>query len=180
MLAGFYCASACRPSPPLKTISCCAAQCGGGCCKALYPRFAVVAALLVGGAIAVFSGNVAGNHISLALSPRNISRRSLPRHCCSASACRSSRSPWPRKTPRFATMQASGYRVPVSPLIVATAGLALILSPFGVYSICIAAITAAICQSPEAHPDPRRRWLAAAAAGGFICWPGCSAVRLPP
>ncbi|HHT7522021.1 TPA: benzoate/H(+) symporter BenE family transporter, partial [Raoultella planticola] len=34
-------------------------------CKALYPRFAVVAALLVGGAIAVFSGNVAGNHISL-------------------------------------------------------------------------------------------------------------------
>lgn len=30
-------------------------------------------------------------------------------------------------------------------------GLALLLAPFGVYSICIAAITAAICQSPEAH-----------------------------
>jgi benzoate membrane transport protein len=43
---------------------------------------------------------------------------------------------------------------------------------FGVYSICIAAITAAICQSPEAHPDPQKRWLAAAAAGGFYLLAG--------
>ncbi|MCS5961586.1 benzoate/H(+) symporter BenE family transporter [Klebsiella pneumoniae subsp. pneumoniae] len=46
--------------------------------------------------------------------------------------------------------------------------MALLLAPFGVYSICIAAITAAICQSPEAHPDPNQRWLAAIAAGGFL------------
>ncbi|MGU0057397.1 benzoate/H(+) symporter BenE family transporter [Enterobacter hormaechei] len=63
------------------------------------------------------------------------------------------------------------------------AGAAVV--PFGVYSICIAAIAAAICQSPDAHPDASKRWLAAAAAGGFICWRGCSAgrfgadVRLP-
>ncbi|MDX1861097.1 benzoate/H(+) symporter BenE family transporter [Escherichia coli] len=41
-------------------------------------------------------------------------------------------------------------------------------SPFGVYSVGIAAITAAICQSPEAHPDKDQRWLAAAVAGIFI------------
>ncbi len=153
---GFYCASACRPSPPLKTISCCAAQCWQRLlCKALYPRFAVVAALLVGGAIAVFSGNVAGNHISLAFVARNISRRSLPRHCCSASACRSSRSPWPRKTPRVrhdAGFRLSGARVAADCRDRRTGADTV---PFGVYSICIAAITAAICQSPEAHPDPR-------------------------
>ncbi len=51
-------------------------------------------------------------------------------------------------------------------------GLALLLAPFGVYSICIAAITAAICQSPEAHPDPNQRWLAAIAAGGFYLLAG--------
>lgn len=68
-------------------------------CKALYPRFAVVAALLVGGAIAVFSGNVAGNHISLAFVAPEYIAPQLTRHCCSASACRSSWSPWPRKTP---------------------------------------------------------------------------------
>ncbi len=147
-------------------------------CKALYPRFAVVAALLVGGAIAVFSGNVAGNHISLALSPWNISRRSLPRHCCSASACRSSRSPWPRKTPLVrhdAGFRLSGARVAADCRDRRTGADTV---PFGVYSICIAAITAAICQSPR--PILTCAALAAAAAGGFICWPGCSAVRLPP
>ncbi len=44
-------------------------------------------------------------------------------------------------------MKASGYPLAVSPLIIVTGGLALLLSPFGVFSICIAAITAAICQS---------------------------------
>lgn len=49
---------------------------------------------------------------------------------------------------------------------------AMLLSPFGVYSICIAAITAAICQSPDAHPEPSQRWRAAAAAGGFYLLAG--------
>ncbi|HBU0448945.1 TPA: benzoate transporter, partial [Klebsiella pneumoniae] len=70
-----------------------------------------------------------------------------------------------QNAPGLATIQASGYRVPVSPLIVFTGALALLFSPFGVYSVCIAAITAAICQSPDAHPDADKRWLAAAAAG---------------
>lgn len=77
-----------------------------------------------------------------------------------------------QNAPGFATLQASGYTVPVSALLVACGGLALLLAPFGVYSICIAAITAAICQSPEAHPDPQQRWLAAMAAGGFYLLAG--------
>ena len=44
--------------------------------------------------------------------------------------------------------------------------------PFGVYSVGIAAITAAICQSPEAHPDKDQRWLAAAVAGIFYLLAG--------
>lgn len=82
-----------------------------------------------------------------------------------------------QNAPGIATMKASGYSLPVSPLIVFTGLLALLFSPFGVYSICIAAITAAICQSPEAHPDAQRRWLAAAAAGFSICWQAYSAVQ---
>jgi benzoate membrane transport protein len=57
--------------------------------------------------------------------------------------------------------------------------LALLLSPFGVFSICIAAITAAICQSPDAHPDAAKRWKAAVAAGYFICWRAYLAARSP-
>ncbi len=69
-------------------------------------------------------------------------------------------------------MKAAGYSTPVSPLIVFTGLLALVFSPFGVYSVGIAAITAAICQSPEAHPDKDQRWLAAAGAGIFYLLAG--------
>lgn len=65
-----------------------------------------------------------------------------------------------QNAPGIAAMKAAGYSAPVSPLIVFTGLLALVFSPFGVYSVGIAAITAAICQSPEAHPDKDQRWLA--------------------
>lgn len=41
------------------------------------------------------------------------------------------------------------------------------LAPFGGFALNLAAITAAICMGPEAHEDPKRRWLASAAAGLF-------------
>ena len=56
--------------------------------------------------------------------------------------------------------------------MVSTGLLALLLAPFGVFSICIAAITAAICQSPEAHPEREKRWIAAAMAGVFYLLAG--------
>jgi benzoate membrane transport protein len=136
-------------------------------CKALYPRFAVVAALLV----AALSPGLRRRHRephSLALSPGIYRAAVYPSLLLSVGVPFFLVTMASQNAPGFATMQASGYRVPVSPLIVATGGLALLLSPFGVYSICIAAITAAICQSPEAHPDPQRRWLAAAAGGFYL------------
>ncbi|SUG47715.1 benzoate membrane transport protein [Salmonella enterica subsp. arizonae] len=57
-----------------------------------------------------------------------------------------------QNVPDVATMKASGYQLPASPLMIFTGLLALLLSPFGVYSICIAAITDDICQIPEAPP----------------------------
>ena len=77
-----------------------------------------------------------------------------------------------QNAPGIATLKASGYSAPVSLLIVITGGIALAFSPFGVYSICIAAITAAICQSPEAHPQADQRWKAAATAGVFYLLAG--------
>jgi len=43
----------------------------------------------------------------------------------------------------------------------------MILAPFGVYAIGIAAITAAICMGKDVHPDPKKRYTAAVAAGVF-------------
>ncbi|MBW6008280.1 MULTISPECIES: benzoate/H(+) symporter BenE family transporter [unclassified Klebsiella] len=142
-------------------------------CKVWLPRFAVVAALLAGGAVAGFSGEVTTSQIAFSfVAPSWIAPEYTPALLLSVGVPFFLVTMASQNAPGFATLQASGYRVPVSPLIVATGGLALLLSPFGVYSICIAAITAAICQSPEAHPDPQKRWLAAAAAGVFYLLAG--------
>ncbi|AWT20644.1 benzoate/H(+) symporter BenE family transporter [Klebsiella grimontii] len=142
-------------------------------CKVWLPRFAVVAALLAGGAVAGFSGEVTTSQIAFSfVAPSWIAPEFTPALLLSVGVPFFLVTMASQNAPGFATLQASGYRVPVSPLIVATGGLALLLSPFGVYSICIAAITAAICQSPEAHPDPQKRWLAAAAAGVFYLLTG--------
>ena len=125
-------------------------------CKALWPRFAVVAA-------AVPLAFVTPEWVAPQFTPALLLSVGLPFFLVTMAS---------QNAPGFATLQASGYTVPVSALIVVCGGLALLLAPFGVYSICIAAITAAICQSPEAHPDPNQRWLAAIAAGGFYLLAG--------
>jgi benzoate membrane transport protein len=62
--------------------------------------------------------------------------------------------------PGFAVLKAAGYPVPTGSLL-ALGGLAsLLTAPFGAHATNLAAITAAICTGPEAHPDPAERWRA--------------------
>ena len=67
--------------------------------------------------------------------------------------------------PGVAAQRASGYDIPVSPVVGATGLASLLLAPFGGYALNLAAITAAICMGKEAHPEPNRRYTASAAAG---------------
>ncbi|TPG57057.1 benzoate/H(+) symporter BenE family transporter [Ewingella americana] len=77
-----------------------------------------------------------------------------------------------QNAPGIATLKAHGYNPPVSSLISWTALVALILAPFGGFTVCIAAITAAICMGEDVHPDPKKRYMAAVAAGGFYLLAG--------
>ena len=77
-----------------------------------------------------------------------------------------------QNVPGVAVIRASGYSLPVSPLV-GWSGLAnLLLAPFGAFALNLAAITAAICMGREAHEDPARRYVAAVAAGGFYLLTG--------
>ena len=67
--------------------------------------------------------------------------------------------------PGLAILQASGYRPPASRLVAATGVLGLLAAPFGAHSVTLGAISAAICTGPEAHPDPSKRYIAAATYG---------------
>ncbi|MDA8502806.1 benzoate/H(+) symporter BenE family transporter [Citrobacter sp. Awk 2] len=141
--------------------------------KVVAPRYAVIAAMLVGIAIALLKGDIVTNDIDLSpVMPEFIAPHFSLAHSISIALPFFLVTMASQNAPGIATMKASGYSLPVSPLIIFTGLLALLFSPFGVYSICIAAITAAICQSPDAHPDARRRWLAAAAAGMFYLLAG--------
>lgn len=74
--------------------------------------------------------------------------------------------------PGLAVLRSSGYQTPVSPLLSWTGLITLVSAPFGNFSINLAAITAAICSGPEAHPDPDKRYTAGIAAGVFYLLTG--------
>ena len=67
--------------------------------------------------------------------------------------------------PGLAVLRANGYHPRAGPLLVGTGLATLATAPFGGHVINLAAITAALCAGPDAHPDPRRRWVAGIAAG---------------
>ena len=69
--------------------------------------------------------------------------------------------------PGLVVLRASGYEPKPGPLIVGTGALSLVLAPFGAHAVNLAAITAALCTNPDAHPDPTKRWMVALILGGF-------------
>lgn len=67
--------------------------------------------------------------------------------------------------PGLAVLQANGFTPRPAPLFVLTGLASATTALFGGYTSNLAAITAAICAGPEAHPDRNRRWPAPIAAG---------------
>jgi benzoate membrane transport protein len=67
--------------------------------------------------------------------------------------------------PGMAVLAVNGYRPPAGTLFQVTGLFTLLAAPFGGHAINLAAITAALCAGPEAHPDPTRRYWAAVIAG---------------
>jgi len=72
-----------------------------------------------------------------------------------------------QNVPGIAVLRANGYHTPASPLIGWTGVTGLLLAPFGGFQFNLAAITAAICMSPEADENPARRYFASVWAGIF-------------
>ena len=69
--------------------------------------------------------------------------------------------------PGLVVLRTAGYEPPPGPLLLSTGAATVLLAPFGVYGINMAAIVAAICTGPEAHPDKDRRWIVGVIYGGL-------------
>lgn len=59
----------------------------------------------------------------------------------------------------IAVLRAAGYNPPTGLLIGTTGFVSLLSAPFNALTTNLAAISAAICTDPDAHPDPAKRWL---------------------
>ena len=138
-------------------------------CKLLTPRYAVPLVLLAGVLFAWWRGLLHFESVHLALtlpvwqtpsfSPTVLLGVALPLFLVTMAS---------QNVPGIATLRASGYaKAPISSLITWTGVATVVLAPFGAYALNLAAITAAICMSPEAHPDVAQRYRAAIAAGVF-------------
>lgn len=70
-----------------------------------------------------------------------------------------------QNVPGVAILRASAYQPKAGPLIMNTGLFSLVTASFGAHGINLAAITAAMFCSPDAHENPDRRYWAAAFAG---------------
>jgi len=136
--------------------------------KRLSPRYAVLAALIVGTAVAGFLGLLDFSGFSLEVVTPVWTTPSF-----SLAATISIGIPLfvvamtSQNMPGIAVLRADGYTVPASPLISVTGIASLLLAPFGSHGITLAAISAAICTGPHAHEDRDKRYTAAVWCGIF-------------
>ena len=136
--------------------------------RRLLPRYAVILTLLVGIAFAAGLGLLRVDGLSLELakpvfttptfSLAAIVGIALPLFIVTMAS---------QNVPGVAVIRASGYAIPISPVVGWTGLVNLLLAPFGAFALNLAAITAAICMGREAHEDAARRYVAAIAAGLF-------------
>ena len=141
--------------------------------KRLLPRYAIIIVLALGIVFAATQGLLKLDHFQITLarpelvmpqfSLASLIGVGIPLFVVTMAS---------QNAPGAAIMRASGYQTPISPLITATGLTTLLLAPFGCFSICLAAITSAICMSKEAHEDPAKRYVASIAAGGFYLLAG--------
>jgi len=136
--------------------------------RRLLPRYAVILTLLVGIAFAGALGLLRVDGLSLQLAKPIFTTPTfsfaavigiaLPLFIVTMAS---------QNVPGVAVIRASGYPIPISPVVGWTGVVNLVLAPFGAFALNLAAITAAICMGREAHEDAARRYVAAIAAGVF-------------
>lgn len=143
------------------------------CGRRWFPRYAVLATLLLGMGVAGASGLLHLDDVELrvaqpvftmpSLSLAAVFGIALPLFVVTMAS---------QNIPGIAVLRASGYTPPVSSTIGWIGTANIVLAPFGAYSLCMAAITAAICSGREAHPDPSKRYVASVFAGIFYLFTG--------
>lgn len=143
------------------------------------PNFAALASLAVGVLLCALQGQVRGGVIVLdfalpvwtapSFTGSHLIGIGLPLFLVTMAS---------QNVPGLAVLRSNGYDTPASPPLAVTGLTGLLLAPFGGFAYNLAAITAAICMSPDADPVKERRYLAAIWAGAFYALSGLLGLTL--
>jgi benzoate membrane transport protein len=127
--------------------------------RVISPALAVIAVIVAGSAAAGWLGLLAGVALPKGLStlvwvtpvfdPSVLVGLGIPLYIVTMAS---------QNLPGAAVIKAAGYKVPFASSVGVTGLASLIIAPFCGSTINLAAITAAICTSPDAHPDATKRW----------------------
>ncbi len=134
--------------------------------RLVVPRYAVIATLVAGIAVAWAQGSLGTVDV-----PSGLTRPVWVTPDLSLTAAIGVALPLfvvtmaSQNVPGVAVLRTNGYDPPISPIITTTGLATVVLAPFGGFAFNLAAITAAICAGREADPDPERRYAAAVSAG---------------
>ncbi|MCC5901720.1 MAG: benzoate/H(+) symporter BenE family transporter [Halomonas sp.] len=136
--------------------------------KRLTPRYSLILLLLVGIALAIFLEGASLDGVSIQLAEPQFIRPewtwnatlslAIPLVLVSLTG---------QFLPGMAIMRSSGYNTAAKPIVTVASLTSFFTAFFGGITTVIAAITAAICTSKEAHEDPDKRYVAGVANGVF-------------
>ena len=127
--------------------------------RMIYPMYAVPVIVVLGLALAGFSGSMGAGCCALGVTALTFEvpqfewpvmvGLGVPLYLVTMAS---------QNLPGFAVMRASGYAPPVSGALVVTGLGSMMSAPFGGHAVNMAAITASLVTGPDAHPNPAQRW----------------------
>jgi benzoate membrane transport protein len=137
--------------------------------KRFFPRYVILIVFMIGILVTKITGSLDFGDLHFALSfpiwttpvfnPASLISIGIPLFIVTMTS---------QNIPGITILHESNFRPPISPVISWIGCSSLLFAPFGCYSICLTALTAAICTSNEAGSDPTARYKSTIFAG--ICW----------
>lgn len=138
--------------------------------RRLWPRYALMGALLLGCGLLLLQGGfvAAPSLVSGASGPlwttpvfslAGITNIALPLALVALTG---------QFLPGMAVLKNDGYDIPARVPVSVLGAVSTLLAPFGCHGVVLAAITAAMCTGPEAHPERAQRWKAGMVAA--VCY----------
>lgn len=147
--------------------------------KLVLPKFSILLTLLIGSIVAITQGHIHSTELTFQMTSPVFTMPVFTFHAF-----------WTISIPLFIITMVSqnlvgvlmiksyGYESPTNQAVGITGIFTALFAPFGAFAANLAAISAALCLSSDAHEDPSKRYVASVVAGFFYILVGVFGVTI--